>query len=259
MEAPGPRSPIKVASTTRSKAQAAASEGEKLLRTDFMEFNFTLPPGDGALLPRDQSSAEEDEDLEVNTHLYSKVLVTLVYAAVFAVGSLGNSITLYILLTQKSLRHLQSTVHQHLLSLAVSDLLILLLSMPVELYSFIWFHYPWAFGDAACRGYYFLRDSCSYATVLNICSLSVERYLAVCHPFKAKSIMSVSRTKRLIGATWIASFALAAPMLFIMGQKTRRGQKICTAVVSPVSVKSVLQVGVRSRGGGGWMDEWMGG
>ncbi|CAF89857.1 unnamed protein product, partial [Tetraodon nigroviridis] len=168
-----------------------------------------------------------------------RVLVTLVYAAVFAVGSLGNSITLYILLSQKRVRHLQSSVHQHLLSLAASDLLILLLSMPVELHSFIWFHYPWALGDAACRGYYFLRDGCSYATVLNICSLSVERYLAVCHPLKAKSLMSASRTRRLIGAAWVAAFALAAPMLAVMGQKTRHGQKICTAVVAPVSLKSV--------------------
>lgn len=232
-----------------------------------MDLNFTHPLGDGALArrmpgndslpPRAPGSAEEDGELQVNTHVYSRAAVTVIYAAVFAVGSLGNSITLYVLLTKRSVHKLQSTVHHHLVSLAVSDLLILLLSMPVELYNFIWFHYPWAFGHAGCRGYYFVRDSCSYATVLNICSLSVERYLAVCHPFKAKSIMSSSRTKKLIGATWLASAALAAPMLFIMGQKERHGQKICTPVVTPASLKTVLQV---SAGGvdGGWMDGEMG-
>lgn len=219
-----------------------------------MDFNFTRSHGDGALaqripgneslLPRYNNNWEEDEDLEVNTDIYSKVIVTVIYVALFTVGSLGNSITLYILLTKKSLHNLQSTVHYHLVSLAVSDLLILVLSMPVELYNFIWFHYPWVFGDAVCRGYYFLRDSCSYATVFNISSLSVERYLAICHPFKAKSIMSSSRTKKLLSATWVTSFAFAAPMLFIMGQKLRNGEKICTAVVSPVSVKIVLQVSV---------------
>uniref|UniRef100_A0A3P8RWG0 Neurotensin receptor 1 n=1 Tax=Amphiprion percula TaxID=161767 RepID=A0A3P8RWG0_AMPPE len=146
------------------------------------------------------------------------LIFTVIYVALFAVGSLGNSITLYTLLTKKTLQNLQSTVHYHLASLAVSDLLILVLSMPIELYNFIWFHYPWVFGDAVCRGYYFLRDSCSYATALNIASLSVERYMAICHPFKAKSIMSRSRTKKLISAMWITSFALATPMLFIMGQ-----------------------------------------
>lgn len=204
-----------------------------------------------SLSPFDNSSAAktDDEDLEVNTDVYSKVLVTVIYVALFAVGSLGNSITLYTLLTKKTLQNLQSTVHYHLASLAVSDLLILVLSMPIELYNFIWFHHPWVFGDAVCRGYYFLRDSCSYATALNIASLSVERYMAICHPFKAKSIMSRSRTKKLISAMWLASFALATPMLFTMGQKMRNGEKICTATVSLVTMKTVLQVGVRGGGG----------
>ncbi|KAM7404223.1 hypothetical protein PAMP_011590 [Pampus punctatissimus] len=201
--------------------------------------------GNNSLFPFENSTAvtkTEEEDLEVNTDVYSKVIVTVIYVALFAVGSLGNSITLYTLLTKKTLQNLQSTVHYHLASLAVSDLLILVLSMPIELYNFIWFHHPWVFGDAVCRGYYFLRDSCSYATALNIASLSVERYMAICHPFKAKSIMSRSRTKKLISAMWVASFALATPMLFIMGQAVRKGEKICTAIVTPVTMKTVLQV-----------------
>lgn len=227
-----------------------------------MDFNVTLSErdfvgwsalarrlfGNQSLAPFDNMTAaskteEEEEDLEVNTDIYSKVVVTVIYVALFAVGCLGNSITLYTLLTKKTLQNLQSTVHYHLASLAVSDLLILVLSMPIELYNFIWFHHPWVFGDAVCRGYYFLRDSCSYATALNIASLTVERYMAICHPFKAKSIMSRSRTKKLISAMWLASFALATPMLFIMGQEMRNGEKICTAVVSLVTMKTVLQVG----------------
>ncbi|XP_071329114.1 neurotensin receptor type 1 [Trachinotus anak] len=201
--------------------------------------------GNKSLSPFDNStvaSSPDEEDLEVNTDVYSKVIVTVIYVVLFAVGSLGNSITLYTLLTKKTLQNLQSTVHYHLASLAVSDLLILVLSMPIELYNFIWFHHPWVFGDTVCRGYYFLRDSCSYATSLNIASLSMERYMAICHPFKAKSIMSRSRTKKLISAIWLASFVLATPMLFVMGQETRKGEKICTAIVSPVTMKAVLQV-----------------
>ncbi|KAM6924945.1 neurotensin receptor type 1 [Xenentodon cancila] len=229
------------------------------LMTLWMDLNRTLSerslPGFGALartlfgnksvFPAENdtvASKTDEEDLEVNTDIYSKLVVTVIYVALFFVGSLGNSITLYTLLTKKSLQNLQSTVHYHLASLAVSDLLILVLSMPIELYNFIWFHHPWLFGDAVCRGYYFLRDSCSYATALNIGSLSVERYMAICHPFKAKSIMSRSRTKKLISAMWLGSFVLATPMLFIMGQVKRNGEKICTATVTAVTMKTVLQV-----------------
>ncbi|KAM6976985.1 neurotensin receptor type 1 [Aplochiton taeniatus] len=184
----------------------------------------------------------QEEDLDVNTDVYSKALVTVIYVALFLVGGMGNSITLYTLLTKKSLQNLQSTVHYHLASLAISDLLILLLSMPIEIYNFIWFHHPWVFGEVVCKGYYFLRDGCSYATALNIGSLSVERYMAICHPFKAKSIMSRSRTKKLISGMWLASFLLATPMLFTMGLVERKGESICTAIVSLVAMKTVLQV-----------------
>ncbi|XP_028309908.1 neurotensin receptor type 1-like isoform X2 [Gouania willdenowi] len=181
--------------------------------------------------------------MEVNATLVLSA-VTVIYAVLFVVGCVGNSITVYALLTRRSLQNLQSTVHYHLTSLAVSDLLILVLSMPIELYNFIWFHHPWRFGDAVCRGYYFLRDSCSYATALNIASLSVERYMAIIHPFKTKSIMSRSRTKKLISLMWITSFILSTPMVFIMGQETRQGENICTVVVSDLTMKTVLQVSV---------------
>ncbi|XP_037667105.1 neurotensin receptor type 1 [Choloepus didactylus] len=192
--------------------------------------------------------AEPSSELDVNTDIYSRVLVTAVYLALFAVGVVGNSVTAFTLARRKLLRHLQGTVHYHLGSLALSDLLILLLALPLELYNFIWVHHPWAFGDAGCRGYYFLRDACTYATALNVASLSVERYLAICHPFKAKTLMSRSRTKKFIGTIWLASGLLAVPMLFTMGQQNRSadgqhpGGLVCTPIVDATTVKAVIQV-----------------
>ncbi|XP_035245382.1 neurotensin receptor type 1-like [Anguilla anguilla] len=202
-----------------------------------------LAPLNRSQLPADNDTLPELEDsLDVNTDIYSKVLVTAIYIALFVVGCLGNSVTLYTLFRKKSLQNLQSTVHYHLASLAVSDLLILVLCMPIELYNFIWIHHPWAFGGAVCKGYYFLRDGCSYATALNIASLSAERYMAICHPFKAKSIMSRSRTKKLISAIWAASFLLATPMLFTMGLHHVGKEMICTTTASTMTAKTVIQV-----------------
>ncbi|KAM4622751.1 neurotensin receptor type 1 [Discoglossus pictus] len=188
-----------------------------------------------------------EDDLDVNTDIYSKILVTIIYVFLFIVGCTGNTITAYTLVRKKSLQNLQSTVHYHLASLALSDLLILILSMPIELYNFIWVHHPWAFGNAMCKGYYFLRDACTYATALNIASLSVERYMAMCHPFKAKSIMSRSRTKKLISFIWLASLLMASPMIFTMGEIYGLGTEdpdnlICTRIVDMVTFKTVIQV-----------------
>ncbi|TSM04918.1 Neurotensin receptor type 1 [Bagarius yarrelli] len=213
-----------------------------LMKLRFMSEQLVARANNSVLLYNNETEETSQKDLDVNTDIYSKLLVTVIYVFLFAVGCLGNSITLYTLLTKKSLQSLQSTVHYHLASLAVSDLLILLFSMPVELYNFIWVHHPWAFGATVCKGYYFLRDGCSYATAFNVASLSAERYMAICHPFKAKSLMSRSRTKKLISAMWVASFLLATPMLFTMGQKSVDTETICTTVVSSVTAKTVLQV-----------------
>lgn len=209
---------------------------------------LALGLGNGSVNTSESVLAAPNSDLDVNTDIYSKVLVTAVYLALFVVGTVGNSVTAFTLARKKSLQSLQSTVHYHLGSLAVSDLLILLLAMPVELYNFIWVHHPWAFGDAGCRGYYFLRDACTYATALNVASLSVERYLAICHPFKAKTLMSRSRTKKFISAIWLASGLLALPMLFTMGVQNRSadgqhpGGLVCTPIVDTATVKVVIQV-----------------
>ncbi|XP_012583614.1 PREDICTED: neurotensin receptor type 1 [Condylura cristata] len=198
-------------------------------------------------------AAEPSSHLDVNTDACSKVLVTAVYLALFVLGTAGNSVTAFALARRRPLQHLQGAAHYHLGSLAASDLLILLLAMPVELYNFIWVHHPWAFGDAGCRGYYFLRDACTFATALNVASLSLERYLAVCHPFKAKTLMSRSRTKRLIAAIWLASGLLALPMLFTMGQQNlsadgrHPGGLVCTPTVGAATLKLVIQTRVPRR------------
>lgn len=215
---------------------------------------LALGLGNGSGNTSESVLAASNSDLDVNTDIYSKVLVTAVYLALFVVGTVGNSVTAFTLARKKSLQSLQSTVHYHLGSLALSDLLILLLAMPVELYNFIWVHHPWAFGDAGCRGYYFLRDACTYATALNVASLSVERYLAICHPFKAKTLMSRSRTKKFISAIWLASALLAVPMLFTMGLQNRSadgqhpGGLVCTPTVDTATVKVVIQVRVSKWG-----------
>ncbi|KAG9494605.1 hypothetical protein GDO78_002113 [Eleutherodactylus coqui] len=197
------------------------------------------------------ATIDTSHPLGVDTNLSSKVFITVLYILIFLVGTVGNVLTIQLVLKKCSRHSLQGTVHYHLVSLALSDILILVISIPIELYNFIWFHYPWVFGDAVCRCYYFLRDICSYATVLNIASLSCERYLAICHPMKAKMMMSRSRTKKILSVIWISSTLFAMPMAFIMGVKyqniTPEGELdpsslVCTTLVSTATLKIFIQV-----------------
>lgn len=51
-----------------------------------------------------------------------------------------------------------------------------------------------------------------YVSVLTISAFSIERYLAICHPFKAHALSNLSRASRTIPAIWLLGFLCALPM-----------------------------------------------
>ncbi|OBS72483.1 hypothetical protein A6R68_12935 [Neotoma lepida] len=177
-----------------------------------METSSPWPPR-----PSPSAGLSLDARLGVDTRLWAKVLFTALYSLIFALGTAGNALSVHVVLKARAGR--PGRLRYHVLSLALAALLLLLVSVPMELYNFVWSHYPWVFGDLGCRGYYFVRELCAYATVLSVASLSAERCLAVCQPLRARRLLTPRRTRRLLSLVWVASLGLALPMAMIMGQK----------------------------------------
>lgn len=162
-----------------------------------------------------ETSEEKDwTQLEPNYPL--KVFLTILYSLILVTGIVGNAITIRVTQILKQNGYLQKNVTDHMVSLACSDLLVLLIGMPVELYSAIWFPFSSASGNASCKIYNFLFEACSYATILNVATLSFERYVAICHPFKFKSLGG-KRTTGLITFAWLVSVLVALPLLVATG------------------------------------------
>ncbi|KAM3598427.1 uncharacterized protein V6R79_017899 [Siganus canaliculatus] len=119
---------------------------------------------------------------------------------------------------------MRSSTYLYLSSMAVSDLLILLL-LPVELYK-LWRPRPWPFGDVACKLTVFLSECCTFCTILHITCLSLERYLAVCWPITAKTLVTRRRTVALIGCLWLGAVVSAAPILVMVGVENVGGEEV---------------------------------
>lgn len=162
--------------------------------------------------------AEDKDWKELEPNYAIKVFLTILYSLILLTGIMGNGVTIWV--TQVLLRngYLQKNVTNHMVSLACSDLLVLIIGMPVELYSAIWFPFTSASGDASCKIYNFLFEACSYATIFNVATLSFERYVAVCYPFRFKGLTS-KRTLGLIAFAWLASLLVALPLLFATGME----------------------------------------
>ncbi|XP_069473492.1 G-protein coupled receptor 39 [Ambystoma mexicanum] len=172
------------------------------------------------------SSTEEDPcDLFLgHTHVPDfemrflvKITLTVLYSLILLAGLLGNSITIQTSKVLQKKGYLQKGVTDHMISLACSDLLVLLLGMPVELYSVIWNPFSTTYGNVTCKVYCFLFEACSYATVFHVATLSFERYVAICHPFKFRFLSGARTVKVMISFAWITSLCVALPFIFAMG------------------------------------------
>ncbi|NWI00295.1 GPR39 protein, partial [Tichodroma muraria] len=156
---------------------------------------------------------------EFEVALWVKITLALIYVCIFVAGLLGNSITIKVTRILQRKGYLQKEVTDHMVSLACSDLLVILLGMPVEFYSAIWSPFSTPNGNIACKLYRFLFEACSYATVLHVATLSFERYVAICHPFKFKAVSGPRTVKLLIAFVWGTSVIVALPLLFAMGME----------------------------------------
>ncbi|XP_045574866.1 growth hormone secretagogue receptor type 1 [Salmo salar] len=141
------------------------------------------------------------------------VCVTAVCVLLLAMGITGNMLTILVVWLRP---HLRSTTYLYLSSMAVSDLLILLL-MPLDLYYKLWRFRPWDLGDTVCKLSVFVSESCTYSSILHITALSLERYLAVCRPLTAKTLVTRTRVRTLIGCLWVVAVISAGPVFAMVG------------------------------------------
>ncbi|XP_062265050.1 growth hormone secretagogue receptor type 1-like [Platichthys flesus] len=153
-----------------------------------------------------------NQEVETLAGFIELVCVTVIIISLIIFGLLGNTLTLLVVWLRPNMR---SSAHLYLSSMAVSDLLILLL-LPLDL---IEFWTSWKLGVFICKLSTFLIECCTFCTILHITFLSLERYLVVCWPITSKTLVTRRRTRALIGCLWLGAAVSAAPYLVMMEVK----------------------------------------
>ncbi|CAK1601119.1 unnamed protein product [Parnassius mnemosyne] len=165
--------------------------------------------------------------------LYIVLPITIIYALIFITGLIGNIFTCIVIVRNKSL---QTATNYYLFSLAISDLLLLISGMPQEVYS-IWSKWPYIFGHSFCVIRGLAAETSTNASVLTITLFTIERYLAICHPFVSHKMSKLSRAIKHVILLWIASFILALPQALQFGIRNYEGVIMClqTRIIIPHS------------------------
>lgn len=195
------------------KLKEMANGSEEMLF--HLKYNTTKCYMEFGTCPNAMYNATGDELLEYLVFIlgerhysYSFVIPYLVILGILVtIGFFGNLFTIIVIFRNRVLQ----TSSNYLVSMAFSDLLILSLTGPTEI-AFEIQAWPWVYSEFFCRVRYYLIEACTYTTVLHITAFTVERYIAICHPIRAKSLVTKSRATKIIVSIWFFSFTVCIPL-----------------------------------------------
>uniref|UniRef100_A0A8B9DU94 G-protein coupled receptors family 1 profile domain-containing protein n=1 Tax=Anser cygnoides TaxID=8845 RepID=A0A8B9DU94_ANSCY len=123
----------------------------------------------------------------------------------------GNFLLILLIVTQRSLRN---TSNYFLVSLFMSDLMVGLVVMPPAMLNQLYGR--WVLRGDFCSLWYAFDVMCCSASILNLCIISLDRYLLIISPLKYKLRMTSCRALWLILAAWTLA-ALASFLPIKMG------------------------------------------
>ncbi|XP_047227571.1 trace amine-associated receptor 13c-like [Girardinichthys multiradiatus] len=111
-------------------------------------------------------------------------------------------LNLLIIISISQFRKLHTTTNILLLSLAVSDFLVGLLLMPGEILRSTT---CWFLGDVICSLYFLFGCQIVCGSIGNIVLISVDRYVAICHPLHYATRITLGRVKCCICLCWLGA------------------------------------------------------
>lgn len=141
------------------------------------------------------------------------VPLTVTYGIIFVAGILGNTSTCVVIARNRSMH---TATNFYLFSLAISDVILLVCGLPIELHR-LWNPLTYPLGEAHCIALGLASETSANATVLTITAFTVERYIAICRPFMSHTMSKLSRAVRFIVAIWVCALCTAVPQAMQFG------------------------------------------
>lgn len=142
------------------------------------------------------------------------VLIAIVLFCVIAGTVVGNVLVCVAVCLVRKLRR---PCNYLLVSLAVSDLCVALLVMPMALVKEILGR--WSFGPVACDLWVSFDVLSCTASILNLCMISVDRYFAITKPLEYGVKRTPRRMVASVALVWLGAACISLPPLLILGNE----------------------------------------
>lgn len=144
--------------------------------------------------------------------LWYQILATTIFAICCIVGIVGNMLVIYVVVRVKGMA---SLTNMYLVSLACADLLVLIGGNLTQIPGIFLYRSQWIFGSFMCSTCVFMQYLGINASALSITAFTIERYIGICHPFRAQVWSTVQRVKCIIASLWAFSILYNAAWLYL--------------------------------------------
>ncbi|XP_077278037.1 trissin receptor-like isoform X2 [Temnothorax americanus] len=200
-----------------------AKQNAVMARTqiDFVDQDATRTLNDRNMIPYEISNNESytnNETLLYNVSLSEdyifdrtdvKVIFITLYTIVFVCCFFGNLMVIFVVTFSRRLR---SITNFFLANLAVADFCVGIFCVYQTLTNYLM--NSWQLGDFLCKVYMFVHALSYTASILILVVVCTERYLAIVHPIKCRSMLTRKRLRIVIGIVWILAAVYASPRFF---------------------------------------------
>ncbi|XP_059183308.1 delta-type opioid receptor-like [Centropristis striata] len=142
-------------------------------------------------------------------------IITAVYSVVFVVGLLGNCLVMYVIIRYTKMK---TATNIYIFNLALADALVTT-TMPFQSTDYLL--NTWPFGEVVCKVFISIDYYNMFTSIFTLTMMSVDRYVAVCHPVKALDFRTPIKAKMINVCIWILSSAAGIPAFILGGTQTK--------------------------------------
>ncbi|XP_070293742.1 trace amine-associated receptor 13c-like [Salvelinus sp. IW2-2015] len=182
---------------------------------------------------------EEHEDVQYcfqdrNSSCRKASPLTSIHFAIYFCISLFSAVTVFlnvlVIISISHFKQLHTPTNLLILSLAVSDLLVGLIAIPVTAVAIM--ESCWGFGEHFCVFQFYITCLCTSLSLGNLVLISIDRYVAVCDPLLYYSKITITRTMCCISINWCCCIIHDAAIIknFVNVQVPSRCLKECFIV-----------------------------
>ncbi|XP_032999921.1 mu-type opioid receptor isoform X3 [Lacerta agilis] len=162
----------------------------------------------------------------VSPSMVTAIVIMVLYSVVCVVGLFGNFLVMYVIIRYTKMK---TATNIYIFNLALADALATS-TLPFQSVNYLLG--TWPFGTAICKIVISIDYYNMFTSIFTLCTMSVDRYIAVCHPVKALDFRTPRNAKIVNVCNWIVSSAIGIPVMVMATTKESNGSVDCTLIFS---------------------------